>query len=201
MEALNYAYIGILILCGTVALFYRKTYIGMVIFSWYAMALVVMTKQDSEFWLRNTWLPAEMISLSLSMLAVIWTIRDESRWIDRPRRFWLRFGVTVTPLALVGLVWMYQSRMDWYWVLVDLRAKAWQWSTLSLFIVCWLIPHRPSRDTILLLLVSTAHAAIGPLVHIAGESHQAAYRVTVILACSVWLVMSEADEIHRVHLE
>lgn len=191
MLAVAAIYIVALAFAAIVALRLRSWWLATAAAGWCAMAVMVtlanIAGRDTEAsWLRYRWLPAEWASLTISIATVIVTVYIETAAINGVKRFWLRFGAIVTPISMVGLMWFRIHHNDWYWVLVDWRARAWQWAALFLGIVCWSVPHWPRRDTLLLLSIAMAHAVFAPLVHLAGPTEQGAYRLIASIACFWW---------------
>lgn len=171
-------------------------------YPWMPLALVLTAVQaasvqmaidpTSAVWLRRVWLPGEALALAASLLFVVAVLVAETAAIEPVPRFWLRFGAFATSLSLVGLIWVGTHHNDPYWIFVGLRSRAWQWSAFALGITLFLVPQRPSRESIFLLIIAGAHAVIGPLVAIPGIGPQAAFRVITIAACLAWIMFPES---------
>ena len=154
--------------------------------------IFVLSLADTEAFRRHVWMPVEMTALPCGLVAVGLAFFGETEPLAALRRFGLRFGASLVPIALVGLAWANVSHNDPYWVFLSLRNALWEWAAVALGIVMRLVPHKPHRDTWLLVTLAAAHGVFGPMTASPEMRYYAGicFKITVILACVSWLLGS-----------
>lgn len=196
----GYAYVLALAVTTAVAIWRcGLPWMPLALAAWTIQAASVQMALDttSEVWLRSVWLPGEALALAASLLFVVAVLVSETAAIEPAPRFWLRFGAFATSLSLVGLIWVGTHHNDPYWIFVGLRSRFWQWSAFALGITIVLVPQRVATESKFLLVISAAHAFIGPLVLIPGVTAQVTFRVITIAACLAWIMLRESPAPRR----
>lgn len=190
---LTAVYIAALALVALSALWQRLWWLAAAMGAATAQALsVALGSPKDAYWLTHVWMRGEIAALVPAAGLVIACVLRETRELAPPRRFWLRMAAGCTGISLAGMVWLYARYETAFWIFTVGRAKFWMASAVALTVIAVFNPRVTDGVTQFTLLLAGAHALTAPF-----PNSQPIFRVTAILACSLWLLSSLAGRESR----